>query len=69
MNKKDTRADSEEVKKGKSLPPIVTYAISTPIGGPLYSVFVNTNKRIQHLKNYDKCQELEENKLFVDVNY
>jgi hypothetical protein len=57
-NKTDTPIKSQEVMDGMNQTPILTYAISTPLGGPLYAISENKGQRL--VANDDDCINLEE---------
>ena len=51
INKKDTPKTSQAVKDGYKETPVLTYAISTPLGGPVYKIYENESIRNQIIVN------------------
>ena len=51
VNKKDTPKSSPEVIDGYKEIPVLTYAISTPLGGPVYKIYENESIRAQRMAN------------------
>ena len=50
--------DKNEIEKGKNLPPVILYTITTPLGGPTYKV--SHNKKRQEVVNNLNCLDWEE---------
>lgn len=51
VNKKDTPKSSPEVIDGYKEIPVLTYAISSPLGGPVYKIYENESIRAQRMAN------------------